>query len=395
MLFRVRTFLPLAAVVAALVCAGGAKAQTFVVDDGGGPGVDFTSLVTATATAPDGAVLVVRAGTYTGSPTIDGKSLVVLADPGAELIAFPGLFPTTLLVTNLTATQSVHVRGLALRSPGLMSRALLRCANNAGLVCIEGVVPSASNVGPTEFEAANCASLWLRDCGFGARASLSGSEAVLVGCQFPMPGITFQQSGLQLVGGNTQLVDCLVRGLSASTVPNAGPAVSMNGGTLRLLGNTQLVGGYALLTIAGLAIAGTGTVRSDPGVTLSGGGTVVAPTIALTTTPMPHVTVDDVLPAGTVAASLHGPIGHAAFVMASLVVPAYAVPGLVADTLWLDPLSLVFLASGVPAPGAPVVATLSVPAVSTTLGFRFVWQGLTFDGTAGLQIGNPEYTIVY
>ena len=73
----------------------------------------------------------------------------------------------------------------------------------------------------------------------------------------------------------------------------------------------------------------------------------------------------------------------------------YAVPGLVADTLWLDPLSLVFLASGVPAPGAPVVATLSVPAVSTTLGFRFVWQGLTFDGTAGLQIGNPEYTIVH
>lgn len=371
-----------------------AIAQTFVVDDGGGAGVDFTSLATATANAPDGAVLLVRAGLYTGSPTISGKSLTILADPGAEVLAVPGLFPTTFLVTGLTSGQSVYIRGLWLRSPGITSRALLRCANNAGLVCIEDVVPSPANAGPTEFEATSCAALWLRDCGFGTRAMLTTSEAVLVGCQVPAPNNAFQQSGIQVNGGNTQLVDCLVRGVPASTAPSAGPAVSMNGGTLRLLGSTQLVGGNVFSTIVGLAIAGTGTVRSDPGVTLSGGGTVVAPTIALATTPMPHVTVADVLPVGTVQASLHGPNGSAGFVLASLTVPAFVVPGLVADPIWLDPLSLVILTSGVPGPGAPVVATISLPAVSTTLGFRFAWQGLTFDASAGLQISNPEYTVV-
>lgn len=107
---------------------------------------------------------------------------------------------------------------------------------------------------------------------------------------------------------------------------------------------------------------------------------------------MPHVTVVDVPPTGTVDARLHGPQGQPGLLIVSLTGPVFSLPFL-ADTVWLDPLSMLVLAAGVPGPGAPVASQVFVPAVSTTVGFQLAWQGLTLD-TTGLQISNPVYTIV-
>src|SRR5437762_9224013 len=41
-----------------------AIAQTFIVDAANGPGTNFTEIATAVAAVPDGAVLMVRAGSY-------------------------------------------------------------------------------------------------------------------------------------------------------------------------------------------------------------------------------------------------------------------------------------------------------------------------------------------
>ncbi|MEM7204053.1 MAG: hypothetical protein AAF628_27575 [Planctomycetota bacterium] len=59
--------------------ANAALAQTFVVDDDGGPGVAFTDLPVAVASVPSGAVLRVRTGTYSAF-SIAHKSITVLGD---------------------------------------------------------------------------------------------------------------------------------------------------------------------------------------------------------------------------------------------------------------------------------------------------------------------------
>lgn len=63
-----------------LLLAVVAPAQTFVVDASNGPGTDYTSLATATAAAPSGSTLRIRAGSYAGF-VIDAKSLAL---SGAE-----------------------------------------------------------------------------------------------------------------------------------------------------------------------------------------------------------------------------------------------------------------------------------------------------------------------
>lgn len=70
------TALPLALVLT----SGGLRAEDFLVDDDGGPGVDFTDLPAAIDVAADGDVIQVREGTYTAFTSEKGVSVIGLAD---------------------------------------------------------------------------------------------------------------------------------------------------------------------------------------------------------------------------------------------------------------------------------------------------------------------------
>ena len=364
-----------------------ALAQTFVVDVANGPGTNFTDLGTATAAVPSGAVLVVRPGVYGGQILIHGKSLTVLGEPAAKLGG-----STLVSIQGIAATQSVFVRGLQMQAPTQTFGGIgISCQSSAGPICLENLTVGPVSIGPVSFEAVGCSSLWLRGCSFSAWARFTNCDAVLRGSFIQAYGQTTSLEAVVQTGGSVQLVDCTVTG-RAGFVGN--PGVQINGGSLRLLGGTTITGGTSAFGPSGLAITGTGTVRREPGVTLSGGGTVVAPTITVVRVEMPRLTVDEVLPAGTVEAKLHGPIGHAGFVLVSLTGPSFPLPFL-ADSVWLDPLSMLVVVSGIPGPGAPVAASISMPAVSTTLGFQIVWQGLTLEATAGFQISNAEYNVVH
>lgn len=77
-----------------LVLAGPLRSQTFVVDDDGGPGVDFTDLPDAVAAAPQGAVLLVRSGSYSSfvlskGLTILGTAPGVVIAPGTRIFSLP------------------------------------------------------------------------------------------------------------------------------------------------------------------------------------------------------------------------------------------------------------------------------------------------------------------
>ncbi len=376
-----------------------AGAQTFVVDANNGPGTAFTSLATAAATVPDGAVLQVRTGDYPDSVTIAGKGLTVLCDPDVRLVS--QLRPVSLTIQGTAANQRVTVRGLRMHAVQAGAAVSLVCANNFGLVCVDDVSPSLSTFGSTHLTVTGCSGVWLRECTFMGRTTLTNSEVVLVACTIPTPpsvapiALARQVNGIDQDGGAVQLVDCSVHGPTGGFFVGK-PGIVMNSGSLRVLGSTTLASGPAAGGAAnGFAIAGSGAARLDPAVLLVGGASPIEPSVAATTVAMPDVTVEEVPPAGTVQADVRGPIGQAAFLLVSLTGPAFSVPSLVADSIWLDPFSMLVLVGGVPAAGAPVSHQLFMPAVSTTLGFAIVWQSLSLDAVAGLQIGNPDYFVVH
>ncbi|MFQ5654464.1 MAG: hypothetical protein ACE5GW_07010, partial [Planctomycetota bacterium] len=95
----------LVSVLLALASAPTAQGIVWIVDDDGGPGVDFTEIQPAVDAAADGDTIVVRSGFY-NSVTIDGKTLVVTNGVGAVVRI------SSFTVRNLGPGQVVTVRGV-------------------------------------------------------------------------------------------------------------------------------------------------------------------------------------------------------------------------------------------------------------------------------------------
>src|ERR1051325_7889584 len=100
-----------------------ALASTWIVDDNGGPGVDFTSITAAVAAAGPGDVILVRPGTYAG---------FTLTYPAAILGGVGAMVTSIVHVDNLPAGQQATLAGLQLRTPAI--------TNCIAAVTIEDVV---------------------------------------------------------------------------------------------------------------------------------------------------------------------------------------------------------------------------------------------------------------
>lgn len=110
------------------------QGQVWIVDDSGGPGVDFTTIPDAINAAADGDILLVSEGTYGGDwTTIDGKSLTISADKGAEVT----LSQLYFRVMNLAANQTVTFHGLYSSQFSSNSMTAMEFVNNAGTIWIE------------------------------------------------------------------------------------------------------------------------------------------------------------------------------------------------------------------------------------------------------------------
>ncbi len=116
-----------------------AQGQVWTVDDTAATTPDFTDLQTAIDTVANGDILLVRDGIYP-QMRIDGKALTIQADSGAvvnvrDLSDPPSVSCGTVgaSICNLSASQCVRLRGLALtaRGQGLLLK------SNAGTVWIE------------------------------------------------------------------------------------------------------------------------------------------------------------------------------------------------------------------------------------------------------------------
>lgn len=353
----------LARLVVAASCAAGAGTQTFVVDSSNGPGTHFTSLAVAAAVVPDGATLAVRPGIYSAT-VVSGKGLTIRGGPGVFVqgLSFSGLSPSQdAIVQNLTMVLHLSI-------------ATLEFQNCQGRVHVERC---GFDVG---------AQLWVTQCPMamvvasyfsGNGSAFAQSDVVCTGTTFS--GGTTGAIGLSITGGSTQLAKCDVAGNSSPFgLPTA--AISMNGGSLRLLGPCAITGGGSG---AAPATSGAGTVR-------------VSPTVTLTGTAIPFVTVDEATTSsvgGSVGGIVTGTVVGSSNLLAGLLLgttlPPVTIPG-IAEELWVNPFG--FMTIG--ALGPPLSYTATIPNDPLLTGAVFGWQGMTWSPTAGFVLGNPAWFCV-
>lgn len=163
-------------VVLALVRS--ASPGVVVVDAAKGPGFEFATVAQAIDAAAEGDVLLVRQGVYGGTLpiTINGKSLTIVADTGANVV-----LTHPLRVVNLAPTQSVVLRGLRIESATDLTDGL-ELLGNLGSVWIEdtSVTAFAGRSAFLQFDSTHC--VMVRCDGTGGAAALTGPSFGGRGC---------------------------------------------------------------------------------------------------------------------------------------------------------------------------------------------------------------------
>jgi hypothetical protein len=165
---------PLLSLLLGTTSLAAAQGQVWVVDDDGGPGVDFTALQEAVDAAADGDTVLVRSGVYepasVGLQTlaISGKSLVVQAERDARVVLRDVMGGQALAISGVAAGQQVVLRGLRfeLAEEGGGPYLPVQILDNAGSVRIEDCVLRAQerNSGLQMIHVASTASLVLTRC---------------------------------------------------------------------------------------------------------------------------------------------------------------------------------------------------------------------------------------
>lgn len=198
-----------------------ARAETLVVDDDGGPGVDFTTLQAAADAALPGDLLLIQAGQYAGALIDKGLALAAAQDAAVEV-------DTLLTLQDLPADQALSVVGLELES-----LAIIDCLGPVALDLLE--------IGPVQ----NAPALWVSG---SHRVTLSRSSVNGQGSLQPALPIV-AQTGAILRSSTIVLGDCDLSGGSggAST-----PTASGNGTDGRPALDAQL----CTLVIEGSRLAG-------------------------------------------------------------------------------------------------------------------------------------------
>lgn len=195
------------------------SSQTFIVDAANGPGTNFTSLPAAAAAVPDGAVLIVRPGSYAGF-AITQKGLAVLADPGV-------IVTSTIQVSNNLSHQAFVLRDVSWPVPPL-AVPCVSVANCAGPVLLEELTtgiwpaggPNTADYWP--LQAHSCGQLALRSCSLFGSVNLQGCVAALENCTLQghcadllsgCGGFLSTSPGIDVLFGTTlQVVSSNVRG---------------------------------------------------------------------------------------------------------------------------------------------------------------------------------------
>lgn len=235
---KTAVILPLVSLFAASLLAGTASADLLVVDDDGGPGVDYTTLQPALDAAGPGDVLLLRPGDYHPAPAFPpaphrlvGKGLSIVADGSVRVHG--------LRIEDLPAGQDVLVRGIDLGD------ANLQVVDCAGVVWLEDIVSQGQNFvavqSPVRIE--DSAAVHLNRCELYAGQSL-----------------TFPPVALRASHSNVSVYDSVLHGADGyGDIQTGSDGVLVVGGFLFASG-TDITGGSSGCAGDGLEIAGGGSV---------------------------------------------------------------------------------------------------------------------------------------
>jgi len=234
-----------AGLAAALALAGPALAQSsvIVVDDGGGPGVAFTDLEPAVASASDGDLILVRPGSY-GGASINDKALTIVADTGGPVLIDDGL-----AIRNLASHRRVVLHGLRVDSGAEEGLQIKSCAGqvwveDCRLVGAQGdgaftlVVPHEN--GYSGAFVSYCAEVVFVDC------ELVGGPGDDYAPSFAIHG--WGAPGLTTIDSSVVLYDCEVTGGRGGDVFDDDFAVQggIGGDGLNAVGGTLFLSGCAV-----------------------------------------------------------------------------------------------------------------------------------------------------
>ena len=360
--------------------------QTYVVDKANGPGASFTSIATAIAAVPNGAVLLVRPGQYL-SFVIDNKSVSVIGGPGVEIYDLSAY----LQIRNLSASQHATLHGLSL--VGILGPAAISGTNNQGTVLIDSCNSSQQvslTGGRMLFDA--CDDVRIRNCTFwnASAAPLRGTDSRLsVAQSILLTG--FWGAGTSLTNCTADFANAWLGG--SALFPTASPLFLSNS-EVRLLGQTTLSVTWLQAGLPpGPVVAGQGTVRVDPAARLITGGAVAfGSAINHTTVAMPVVSANTGGANALAHAQMIGPGNGVGMLLFGLPGLPIGIPGV------NDPVLLLAGSESVQAAG-PLTNALSasyiVPATPPLLGMRATWQGASLEAATGLQISNAVTYVHY
>lgn len=375
-----------------------AQAQTYVIDAAGGAGSHFTNLGSAIAAVPDGATLLVRAGTYAPF-VLDGRSLSILGDPGV-VISGP------VSIANTLAHQPVVLAGLTFTTSTQGAFAHVLVDDCAGRLVFERITTPVHMVPvpivvfffqPLSLRVVRCAQVFVRHSTMSHMAASDSNTVIesclLIGCDagfsggYPIGATT----GLIIAGGSAAIVGTTVIRGGGNGTPAAGMEATL--ADLRIAEGsieTALVPGYA--TTRAIAIASS-QVRIDPRVAFVVAGST--PILGSATFgPVPAVRNSPTSPGGALRGEVVTAVGDLVWLGVSLPVAApWQVPGLLAP-VWLDPATFVLQAVGQQQATAPVAGTIAVPNLGALRGTSLVWQAVVWNGAGGFVVTNPSIALI-
>ncbi len=363
-------------------CPAIAMAQTYIVDAANGLGANFTDLPAAVAAVPDGAVLEVRAGNYSGFAIVN-KGLSVLFAPGAMIrspVSGTGWNSTGVDIQGVGPTQTVLLRGLCI-SPNISPIAPIyrwSLSNSQGLVLFEDCGRQPSTALPPSLSATNCLQVSLDRCQFGYSpscrhgASLVNSDVVFRSCGVAWVGA---------IGCRLQFLDSGVDSWGCG-YPSVAPAIQMTGG------DTRFLAGSAAIALFNSSVAGSGVLRIDPSATVAPNFHSIQPNYL----EMPAVDATGGSLGASVTTTMRGPTGDVGALLVGLPGPPLLFPGFT-DSLWLQPGTESVCTFAALAAGTPLTVTYTVPNVQAIRGLRLCWHGVSFGATNGLQASNPAITM--
>lgn len=349
----------------AALLAAPLPSQVVIVDVNNGPGTNFTQISAAVAAVSEGAVLIVRAGTYT-AVNLPDKSLTILGEPGVIVDDFV----SPLSIAALSATKAITVRQVSWRA--FIGPARFTCSNCAGRVLIDDCTADFS-VAPTggRIVVTACDRLIVRD----SRLQMSAiyepcivahqSNVLVDGCT-----IRANRTGIEHFGGNVHVTGSTIIANGSSFFGSI--CIWMHGGDLRVNGDTTFMGAATMQTPA---IGGQGSATIDPSTVLQS----IAPMpftsgIIVTNQDIPTLLATTQALGGTATAILNVPVGSLGVIAASIAVAPLPTPFL-GGLLWIEPVPP--RTAGI---GPMLSSTYSVPNSSQVLGIQVAWQGAVLTG---------------